>query len=90
MEGRSNRKYSNETEVVEAAKAAGYTDIYKQTLIGISEMEKLMGKKEFSEVLGELVYKPQGKITLVPETDKRQPKTIATAQSDFMEDQDYE
>ena len=86
VEGRSNRKYADETKVVQAAKAAGYTDIYKQSLIGISEMEKLMGKKEFSEVLGALVYKPQGKISLVPATDKRQPITIATAQSDFMED----
>ena len=72
VEGRSNRKYSSDNEVAEAAKAAGYTDIYKQTLIGVTEMERLMGKKEFSRILGKLVYKPQGKITLVPETDKRE------------------
>ena len=35
-------------------------------------MERLMGKKEFSRILGKLVYKPKGKITLVPDTDKRE------------------
>jgi len=86
VEGRSNRKYSSEEDVVEAAGAAGYTDVYKKSLIGISEMEKLMGKKKFSEVLGAYVYKPQGKVALVPNSDKRNPVTIATAETDFKED----
>lgn len=85
VEGRSNRKYTDEEEVAEAAKAAGYTDIYKSTLVGITEMEKLMGKKKFAEVLGKLVYKPQGKITLVTESDKREAMMTATAEADFKE-----
>lgn len=85
VEGRSNRKYTDEEEVAEAAKAAGYTDIYKSTLVGITEMEKLMGKKKFAEVLGKLVYKPQGKITLVTESDKREAVMTATAEADFKE-----
>lgn len=83
VEGRSNRKYSSEEEVAKAARAAGYKDIYKQSLIGITEMEKLMGKKKFSEILGTLVYKPTGKITLVPESDSRPPVEHATAEADF-------
>jgi len=83
VEGRSNRKYTSEEDVEEVAKKAGYTDIYKHTLIGITEMEKLMGKKKFGEILGSLVYKPQGKITLVPEADKRPPVETATAETDF-------
>lgn len=86
VEGRSNRKYTDEEEVAEAAKAAGYTDIYKSTLVGITEMEKLMGKKKFAEVLGKLVYKPQGKITLVTESDKREALMTATAEADFKEE----
>lgn len=86
VEGRSNRKYTDEEEVAEAAKAAGYTDIYKKSLVGIMEMEKLMGKKKFAEVLGKLVYKPQGKITLVTESDKRQEIQTATAEADFKEE----
>jgi len=69
--GRSVRKYSDEDAVVAAATAAGYRDIFRKSLIPITEMEKLMGKKTFSEVLGSLVVKPQGKPTLVPASDKR-------------------
>ena len=87
VEGRSNRKYVNEEEVADAAKAAGYEDIYKKSLIGITEMEKLMGKKDFQKILGSLVYKPQGKITLVPESDKRPPIQTETAEEDFKEDE---
>lgn len=87
VEGRSNRKYTSEEDVAEAAKTAGYTDIYKSSLIGITEMEKLLGKKQFQEILGGLVYKPQGKITLVPESDKRQPVETATAEADFKEEE---
>ena len=87
VEGRSCRKYTDEEEAAEAAVAAGYTDIYKKSLIGITEMEKLMGKKRFAEILGKLVYKPQGKITLVPESDKRQEVMAATAEADFKEEE---
>ena len=69
--------------MAKAAGAAGYKDIYKQSLIGITEMEKLMGKKKFSEILGTLVYKPTGKITLVPESDRRPSVENATAGADF-------
>ncbi|WP_312460491.1 DUF2800 domain-containing protein [Proteiniclasticum sp.] len=72
VEGRTRRIYSDEIAVAETAKEAGYTDIFKQSLITITEMEKLMGKKKFNELLGNLVEKPKGKLTLVPETDKRQ------------------
>lgn len=83
--GKSNRKYTNEEEVIEAAKAAGYVDIFKTSLIGIADMEHLMGKKMFQEVLGKLVYKPEGKVVLVPESDKREPINLATANEEFAE-----
>ncbi len=86
VEGRSNRKYSSEEEVAEAAMAAGYKDIYKSSLVTITEMERLMGKKEFNKILGHLVYKPQGKITLVPESDKREAINNTTAAAEFQED----
>lgn len=85
VEGRSNRKYTGEDEVVEAAIAAGYTDIYKRSLVTITEMERLMGKQEFNRILGHLVYRPQGKITLVPDSDKREAIGKVTALADFQE-----
>ena len=85
VEGRSVRKYTDERAVVKAANAAGYHDIYKQTLISLTEMEKLMGKAEFSKVLGALVTKPQGKPTLVPDTDKRQAISVSNPKTEFSE-----
>ncbi len=87
VEGRSNRKYTDEEAVVEAVTTAGYTDIYKKTLLPITEMEKLLGKKEFSTILGSLVTKPQGKPALVANSDKRSAmKTNYTAQAEFKEE----
>lgn len=83
VRGKTNRKYTDENDVIEAAETAGYKDIFKTSLIGITEMEKLMGKKKFNEVLGGLVYKPEGKLTLVSETDKREAANISTAMSEF-------
>ena len=85
VEGRSVRKFTDERAVVKAANAAGYHDIYKQTLISLTEMEKLMGKAEFSKVLGALVTKPQGNPTLVPDTDKRQAITVSNPKNEFSE-----
>ena len=85
VEGRSNRKYTSEEEVVEAAVAAGYTDIYKRSLVTITEMERIMGKSDFSRILGQLVYKPQGKVTLVPDSDKREAINKTTAAAEFQE-----
>ena len=86
VEGRSSRKYTSDEEVVKAATTAGYKDIYKHSLIGITEMERLMGKEDFNRILGTLVYKPSGKLTLVPESDKRQPIMNTTAKADFEEE----
>jgi len=87
VEGRSNRKYTSEGAVVDVLTAAGYTDIFKQSLIGISDMEKLLGKKKFAETLGSLVEKPPGKPTLVQLSDKRKAITLKTTpEDDFREE----
>lgn len=85
--GRSVRKYADEEAVAEAAKAAGYTDIFDRKLITLTAMEKLMGRKTFTEVLGDLVIRPAGKPILVPETDKRRALEIHSAQDEFTKTQ---
>ena len=85
VEGRSVRKYRDEDAVAEAARKAGFTEIYRQSLIPMTEMQKLMGKKKFEEVLGDLIYKPAGKPTLVPVTDKRPAMDISDAKDEFNE-----
>lgn len=82
VEGRSVRKYTSEEEVAKAVTAAGY-DPYEKKLLGITAMTSLLGRKLFSDLLGNLTYKPEGKPTLVPITDKR-PEMKNTAENDFM------
>lgn len=87
VEGRSNRKYVNEEAVVDAVSEAGY-DPYEPKLLGITAMEKLLGKKQFAKLLSGLIEKPQGKPALVPESDKRQEMNVdktASAAEDFKE-----
>lgn len=72
VEGRSKRVFTDTKAVVDTAVANGYTDLYKQQLISLTEFEKMMGKKKFKELLGAYVTKPQGKLTLVPEDDPRE------------------
>ena len=83
VEGRSNRKYTDEDAVADTVSKAGF-DPYEPKLLGITAMEKLLGKKKFAELLAGLVEKPQGKPALVPVTDKR--PEMNTAQEDFKED----
>ena len=85
VESRTNRKYTDEDAAAHAAAAAGYHDIYRKSLIPITEMEKLMGKQTFKEVLGGLVIKPAGRPTLVPASDKRPAITTVGANHDFNE-----
>lgn len=87
VEGRSNRKYSNEAAVIQAVSEAGF-DPYEKKLLGITALQKLLGKTRFDELLTGLIEKPQGKPTLVPESDKR--PAMNNAKNDFMEENDNE
>ena len=84
VEGRSIRKYTDETAVAAVVQNAGY-DPYEKKLLGITAMTKQLGKKKFDELLSGLVMKPQGKPVLAPESDKR--PEFNTAQNDFMEEE---
>ena len=85
VEGRSVRKYTDESKVAETVQAIGKNPYGAPKLLGITEMTKLLGgKKHFEELLGSLIEKPQGKPTLVPESDKR--PEWNTAQNDFKEE----
>lgn len=86
VEGRSVRKYTDDLKVAQALMDAGYDEamLYERKLYGITAMEKLVGKKHLTEVLGDLIHKPPGKPVLVPESDKR--REINSAAEDFKED----
>ncbi len=84
VEGRSNRKYINENAATKIVEDAGF-DPYEHKVLGITAMQKMLGKAKFSELLGGFIEKPQGKPTLVPMSDKR-PAIKSTAKEDFKEE----
>ena len=81
VEGRSNRKYIDETKVINVVKEAGYNP-YEEKLLSVTGMQSRLGKARFEELLGNLVVKPRGKLTLVPREDKR--PEVNPAAVDFM------
>lgn len=81
VEGRSNRKYVDETKVINVVKEAGYNP-YEEKLLSVTGMQSRLGKARFEELLGNLVVKPRGKLTLVPREDKR--PEVNPASVDFM------
>jgi len=83
VEGRSNRKYTSEAVVAATVEGAGF-DPYERKVLGVTAMQKMLGKNRFEELLSSYIEKPQGKPTLVPESDKR--PAMNTAKNDFMED----
>lgn len=86
VEGRSNRKYADTEAIVEILRDNNFNDpdIFKPSeLITLTNMEKLVGKKKLTELIGDYIVKPPGKPTLVPITDKREPYNPVKA--DFMD-----
>ena len=69
VEGRANRRYTDENEVIRAVCEAGF-DPFEKKVLGITAMQKLLGKTRFEKLLAPYLEKPQGKPTLVPESDK--------------------
>lgn len=84
VEGRSVRKITDTDSVAAVLTKNGYkqNDIFKPVeMRTITDLEKLVGKKQFAAMCGEWINKPQGKPTLAPEGDKR--KAIDPIADDF-------
>ena len=82
--GRSIRKISDPDAAELILEKAGFgpEDYFKPSeLKGISDLERLVGKKSFATLLGSLVVKPQGKPTLAPIDDPR--PEYSQAEADF-------
>ena len=77
VQGRSNRKITDDHAAIEALLKAG-ADLDKIVrLRSLTDLEGYLSKDVVSKVLGDLIVKPEGKPTLVPESDKREPvKTV--------------
>lgn len=74
--GRSVRKVTDEGAMCDRLKLNGFkeADFLETKLLGIGKLEKLVGKKAFTADYSDLVEKPEGKPTLVPDSDPREAK----------------
>jgi len=81
--GRSMRRWVDEDKVIQALRSKRFAlkDITNTKVKGIGDIEKLVGKANFEDVVGPYVIKPEGKPTLVPDSDKR--PAMNDAVSDF-------
>ena len=88
VEGRSNRVITNIDEAFELLKKDGFdeTVLYERKPLSLTELEKLVGKKKFAELLADYIEKPKGKPALVDSSDKRPDfENKTTAEEDFKE-----
>ena len=74
VEGRSVRRITDPAAMQTLLAENGYEReqyLCPEELKTITDLEKLVGKKRFAEMCKDYIIKPQGKPTLVPESDKR-------------------
>lgn len=84
VEGRSTRKFSNESDVVDKLLDMDLLEECQETkLKSLTAIERIVGKKAFAENFNNLIVKAQGKLTLVPLSDKRPAVGVEDAINDF-------
>ena len=90
MEGRSTRDWTNMDDAFEKLISTGVSPeemLYEKKPLTLAQVEKMVGKKEFQEAVGEFIEKRPGKPTLVKESDKREAITNrVTAEQAFKEE----
>lgn len=87
VEGRSDRKITDEDALAVKLLDEGFDEfkIYKpKALEGITNLEKVVGKKRFADIAGGLIDKPPGKPTLVTKDDKRTELDSVEDEFDFI------
>ena len=82
VEGKSNRKWIDDAEAKLIEKLGD--EAFEKSLIGITAAEKKLNKKEVND----LTYKPQGRLTLAPESDKRPAVTSVTDDFDNLNEEE--
>ena len=86
VEGRSNRVITDIDEAFEKLKNEGFEEavLYERKPLSLTELEKLVGKKKFGELMADYIDKPKGKPALVESSDKRADYIVGTTvEEDF-------
>ena len=93
VEGKSVRMITDTEAVKEKLKTSGFKEedyLKPQELLGITALEKNIGKKLFNNLCEQYIVKPNGKPTLVPESDRREALDVKKLHLDGSEFIDYE
>ncbi len=72
VESVTKRKITDEAAVVRILTDNGYDPYAPKKLMSITDLQKLLGKAQFTELIGGYVAKPKGQAVLAPETDARE------------------
>lgn len=89
VEGRGSRVFTDNEEALKVLIDGGIdeTMLYERKQLTLAQIEKVLGPKQFKELVGNMVEKSPGKPTLVIETDKRESiVNKTTAAEDFKEE----
>ena len=84
--GRSVRKIADPEGAERALKAAGYESnvfLKPPELKPLTTLERLVGKKKLDGILKDVIIKPDGKPTLVSESDRREALKLSNIDDDF-------
>jgi len=75
VRGRSIRMITDKDKLAEVLRTNGYEDeayLSKPELLGITALEKNIGKKVLDHLVGDYIIKPEGQPTIALETDSRE------------------
>lgn len=84
VEGRGSRAFTDADAAFDKLVAGGVEEavLYERRPLTLAQAEKTIGKKMFTELVGDMVVKTPGKPTLAPEADKRPAITNAAKAAD--------
>ena len=74
VEGRSQRAFADLDAAFAALKEGGIAEevLWERKPLTLAQVEKVVGKKTFAELVGSMVVRPAGKPALAPESDRRE------------------
>lgn len=82
VEGRSNRTIVDVDKAFEILEANGFDQavLYEKKPLTLTALEKVVGKKQLADAIGDYIEKTKGKPTLAKESDKREPFKVSAAE----------
>lgn len=90
IEGRGSRDWTDQEKAFERLVKSGVTEeamLWEKKPLTLAQVEKLVGRKDFTDSVGDMVVKNPGKPALVKESDKRPAITNkVTAEEAFKEE----